>query len=305
LKTFVLFEKYKSSIEDNPSSEWLINQFNRGEKIFVMRETRTHDEEVLNFSNFFKVLLNYSLLKTQFEKSSLIWLRMPSPLTFLTFVFFYKTIKKKECHIHFCANILTFSFLKRKFNFINLGRFLYGQLLKIIFKKSSKHYYYYTGTHVKKNLRLNLDSKFIIDQSTEEQVKMDGEGVAYFGRFLKLKDLKFLKFIEDNKITVHCYGSGDKVDHENLIFHGLLSSRMVQNCMNTYKTIILPGNEYFEGFPRIIYLAMKLNKNLIISNESNFIDDIRFYPNITFYGDRPFSEINEISELDIKTINKL
>jgi hypothetical protein len=292
--TFVLLEKYNNIPTDSPSAEWLDQAFIGGDKNFIMRNNPSENitEGVLNLSSFSQIFKKRLELSKILLKSSTIWFRLPSPKVFLILVLNIRKLKGKKVYIHMCANRLTFSFLKQNFNFKNSIIFLYGKVVQFYLRRITNVNYFHTGTQVAKNFNITLNSQFIIDQCLEKMPKIPGSGWCYFGRQFKLLDDDLLKFLKINKIHLDSYGGGQELEDNHIESKGLVDSNKVPLLMNNYKTVILPGFEYFEGFPRILFTAITLNKHILIHSKSNFINDIKFYEKLSFY-DKPNESIDQ------------
>ena len=292
--TFVLLEKYNNISTDNPSAEWLDQAFTGDDKNFIMRNDPSENitEGVFNLSSFSQIFKKRLELNNILLKSSTIWFRLPSPKVFLILVLNISKLKGKKVYIHMCANRLTFSFLKQNFNFKNSIIFLYGKLVEFYLRRITNVNYFHTGTHVAENFNITSKSLFIIDQCLKKLSEIPGSGCCYFGRQFKLLDNDLLKFLKVNNIYLDSYGGGYKLEEYNIQSKGLVDSNKVPLLMNNYKTVILPGFEYFEGFPRILFTAITLNKHILIHSKSNFINDIKFYEKLSFY-DKPNESIGQ------------
>ena len=177
--------------------------------------------------------------------------------------------------------------------FRNFIIFLYGKLIQFYLNRIINVEFFHTGSHVAENFKITLKSSFIIDQFLEKLPLRSGSGFCYFGRQFKLLDNDLLKFLKVNDIYLDSYGGGNKLEECNIEYKGLVDSNKVPTLMNNYETVILPGFEYFEGFPRILFTAITLKKNILIHSKSTFINDIIFYENLSFY-DRPNKLISQI-----------
>lgn len=300
---FVVLELYGQKVSDNASAEWLIESFDVSNHTFIMRENRGDEKGIVNLHSFRKILHSRKKIINLVKQSEKIWFRLPSPKVLLVFILAKNHLKHKSVYIHFCANRMTYIYLKSNFSTTNLFRFIYGIFVKLYFRNKKDFIYYYTGSHVKNNFNLSKDSKFIIDQVTLKLSQVKGSGNCYFGRFFKLNDPSFLNFLNNNKISVDCYGSGVFPESKNLINKGLLPSEKVMLTLNQYEGIIFPGHEYFEGFPRVLYQAIILKKKIYMHSASNFIDDIMWYEGLNFYDKK--LKRKHGNKLDLKKLNAL
>ena len=300
---FVVLELYGQKVSDNASAEWLIKRFDVSNYTFIMRENRDDEIGVVNLHSYRKIFSSRKKIINLVKQSEKIWFRLPSPKVLLVFMLAKNHLKHKSVHIHFCANRMTYKYLKSNFSGPNLFRFIYGKFVKTYFKNKNNFNYYYTGSHVKNNFNLSKDSKYIVDQVTLELSQVNGYGNCYFGRFFKLKDPSFLSFLNKNKISVDCYGSGVFPESKNLINKGLLSSEKVMLTLNKYEGIVFPGHEYFEGFPRVLYQAIILKKKIYIDSSSTFVDDIVWYDRLNFYD--KILKRKKGNKFDLKKLNSL
>jgi hypothetical protein len=272
----VLSERYEGLIKNNEAAAYLEEIFPEQDIIYLMRNHLT-DTQAINISSFSGYFVHYLRIKSLISEADIIWLRFPSQWTFLFSLVFAVQIRRKKKVIHLCANRLTLDFLKRNLTIKNFLRYVYGiclaVYLRLIMKQST---YYYTGNHVKRNFFLR-SGDYLIDQRYDPSLKREDTVIkkyCYFGRLDKLKDDSLLDYLSDHGIELHCYGSGDELNVDSLRYYGFVASDEVASTMAGYSHYIHAGAEYYEGFPRTLFIAQSLGLECIVSRKSTFFDDL-------------------------------
>jgi hypothetical protein len=274
----VLSERYSRFVKNNEAAAYLDEKFPAENITYLMRNS-SFDKETgtINISSYLGYLVNYFEIKRTISEADMIWLRMPSQWTVLFSLIFGLQIRRKKKVIHLCANRLTFSFLRRNLTVKNFLRFVYGIWMVIYLKLFwGDCTYYYTGCHVKRNFYLRRGD-YLIDQRHNTSMKREDiitNKYCYFGRLDKLKDDALLDYLRLSGIELHCYGSGSKLNVENLHYFGFVAAADVAKTMADYSHYIHAGAEYYEGFPRTLFIAQSLGLECIVSKKSTFFNDI-------------------------------
>lgn len=272
----ILSERYEGFVLNNEAAAYLKNMFPKEDIIYLMRNNNG-DTGAINIARVADYIDHYRKITKIIDNADVIWLRLPSQWSFLFLLLFAFRIRRKKKVIHLCANRLTASFLLKKPSFLNLIRYFYGLLLSIylrVFVKKCK--FYYTGNHVKKNFFLR-NGEYLVDQRLDSSLKKNGSGTVrycYFGRLDKLGDQVLLDYLNAKGIVLDCYGNGTKLDTDLLRYRGFVASDIVASIMAGYSHYIHAGAEYYEGFPRTLFIAQSLGLECIVSRNSTFLEDI-------------------------------
>ena len=84
-----------------------------------------------------------------------------------------------------------------------------------------------------------------------------------------------MDYLKSHNIELDCYGNGSKRNFGNMRYCGFVASDEVVRTMASYSHYIHAGAEYYEGFPRTLFIAQSLGLECVVSRKSTFINDIK------------------------------